>query len=233
MGLKVNTDTPNKKRTRVSFEYFLKHKYRNPQDDVVKAYVSPKLRFIYDHISLAANASILDVGCGNGTFTHYFGEKYKNTYCMDASMFQLRDNSCKKRICGDAYNLPFADSSFDIVFSANLLHHLDEPLRGMEEMKRVSRKFLVFVEPNIYYPPMLIFSLLVKAERGTLNSCMKRWKNMAKNLNLKIIGSSITGMITQQNTPSFLVPLLKYFDKNFIFGAYCVIVCEIQDKKVS
>lgn len=39
----------------------------------------------------------------------------------------------------DMHRLPFADSSFDMVMSAHLLEHLNDPERGLAEMTRVLR----------------------------------------------------------------------------------------------
>jgi demethylmenaquinone methyltransferase/2-methoxy-6-polyprenyl-1,4-benzoquinol methylase len=39
----------------------------------------------------------------------------------------------------DMHHLPFADKSFDMVMSAHLLEHLDDPERGLAEMTRVLR----------------------------------------------------------------------------------------------
>ncbi len=38
---------------------------------------------------------------------------------------------------GDAYHLPFADKSFDLVCLSNSLHHFQEPEKVVSEMKRV------------------------------------------------------------------------------------------------
>jgi len=68
--------------------------------------------------------------------------------------------------------LPFADASFDIVYSANVLEHTEDPLRVLEEAVRVLRPggILHFEMPNFlsYYeghymvpqPPILWRSLL-------------------------------------------------------------------------
>ncbi len=38
---------------------------------------------------------------------------------------------------GDAKRLPFADGSFDVVFSNTILHHIEEPVRLLAEARRV------------------------------------------------------------------------------------------------
>ena len=60
--------------------------------------------------------------------------------------------------CGDAASLPFRDASFDLVFEANLLHHVSDANAVIGEMHRVSRKYVVLLEPNRYNPLMFAFS---------------------------------------------------------------------------
>lgn len=207
-------------------EYFERHRYRNPEEKVVAAYVLPKLKFILNNIILRNEPKILDVGCGNGTFTHYFQKIYKQVYGADASIFQLKTNNSSKLLCAGAYKLPFKDGSFDLVFSANLFHHLENPVLALQEMKRVSKRYLAFIEPNRLNPLMYLFSLLVSEEKGVRRSSLGIWKRISRRLNLNIVNSVTTGMITQQNTPPILVPLLRHFDFNFIFGAYSILLCE-------
>lgn len=51
---------------------------------------------------------------------------------------------------GDAYSIPFANGAFDLVCAFGVFHHLEDPNLAMEEMKRVSRKFLYFSDSNNY-----------------------------------------------------------------------------------
>jgi ubiquinone/menaquinone biosynthesis C-methylase UbiE len=134
-------------------EYWEKERNRrSPSHPVIKAFAEPKVHYI--NRILASRGSrkfnemtLLDVGCGNGFFTYYFEPIY-DTYGIDYSEFMLSINPCKKRACGSATDLPFAENSFDIVFCSNLLHHLEEPIDAVREMRRVSRKYVVLSEPT-------------------------------------------------------------------------------------
>jgi SAM-dependent methyltransferase/uncharacterized protein YbaR (Trm112 family) len=50
-------------------------------------------------------------------------------------------------ICCDVEELPVRDRQFDLVLAHHSLHHLANPLRGLQEMARISRKHCVFSEP--------------------------------------------------------------------------------------
>src|SRR5687768_10176342 len=106
-------------------EYFSGVKYRGPDHPVVSAYADPKIGFIRSHVPLTG--AILDLACGNGIFTGRLSTEGATVTGLDFSLHLLRQNPSGRLTCGDATNLPFADESFDLVFEANLLHHVEEP----------------------------------------------------------------------------------------------------------
>ena len=206
-------------------EYFEKHKYRNPAGYLVKAFAAPKIEFIKKQGCFKGdNIKILDVGSGNGTFSHYFREFTDHLVCVDYSEQLLTANSVTSKARANAYQLPFRDNQFDVVFEANLLHHVDNPCRVIKEIRRCSREYVVLIEPNRYNPFMFIFSLLVKAERGVRISSMGKWMRTLTGMDIENIAGMTTGMITQERTPAFLVPVLKLFDFNFFLGEYIILI---------
>ncbi|AFM99011.1 hypothetical protein EHEL_091160 [Encephalitozoon hellem ATCC 50504] len=95
---------------------------------------------------------VLDAGCGNGRSFLVPGIVGLD-YCFDL----LRDARATRNhglVRGDVLDMPFCDSSFDLVLSVGVIHHLsthDRRLRAMEEMKRVLKdggKALVYVWAN-------------------------------------------------------------------------------------
>ena len=115
---------------------------RYPNHPVVEAFVIPKINFISKNINLFKKTSLLDVGCGNGFFTYHFN-KLCDVVGLDFSEQMLKINPHLNLIKGDAENLPFNNNSFDIVFCSNLLHHLKNPEIAINEMKRVSKKYII------------------------------------------------------------------------------------------
>src|SRR3989338_1126199 len=117
--------------------YFERHKYRNPDDYVVKAFVTPKIKFMQNNGCFRGKGiNILDVGSGNGTFSWYFREYAEEIVCLDYSEQLLRLNAARMKARADIYQLPFRDGQFDLVFEANVLHHLDNPYSALKEMHR-------------------------------------------------------------------------------------------------
>jgi len=82
---------------------------------------------------------VLDVGCGLNPLKHVFKDSVVGV--------DLALNS-KADIIADAYHLPFRDKSFDYVVSVEVIEHLKEPDKFIEELKRVSRRYIVVSTAN-------------------------------------------------------------------------------------
>lgn len=100
--------------------------------------------------------TILDVGCGNGIITNVLGQNYDVT-ALDRSSEALKFVETKK-INSSADAIPLKDSSFDMVFSSELLEHLpDKVLDGtIKEIKRISNKYIFITVPNDENPDKLL-----------------------------------------------------------------------------
>lgn len=201
--------------------YWKKSGYRGPTHPVVTAYVRPKLDLIESVLPLARR-SVLDVGCGPGLFTHHIERRARRVVGTDRSAWMLDQTRGLECVQADAADLPFDDDSFDVAFEANLLHHVDDPAAVVGEMARVAREAVVLIEVNRLNPVMFLYSLVNPAERGGLHSSRRSLIRLLEEAGLEIVRFWTTGMISQNHTPGFLVPLLKMFDFNFPFGEYHV-----------
>ncbi len=216
-------------------EHWKATRYRGPYDPVFRAYAEPKLKLIQNVLNLE-DKSVLDVGCGPGNFTVLLAELAGQVTGCDSSEHMLQKAAELHGMDfrqGDATNLPFDDDSFDIAFEANLLHHTDRPKKVLDEMVRVAKSAIVLIEPNACNPVMFAFSLLIPAERGGLKSTRSFIESLARQAGAKIIGHWTTGMISQNNTPSFLVPMLRFFDRDFPFAEYQVLAATLDKEKTS
>ena len=200
-------------------------KRREPNHPVVKAFAQPKVNFLKKYTSLSNDFTLLDVGCGNGYFTHYLAKLYDVTG-LDFSKEMLNQNSHHKLVQGDAENLPFKNSSFDIVFCSNLLHHLADPKIAIKEMIRVSNKYIILSEPNRNNPLMYLFGLLKKEENGLLKINKKYLNRICIDQNLEPIKILTSGFIFPNKTPNFplLIFILKLFDLNSFLGSYITVI---------
>jgi len=192
-------------------------KRRHPSHKVIEAYVIPKINEIRKIIFIDKKTTLLDVGGGNGFFSYYFDE-ICDTTSIDYSERMIKLNPIKKKYVMDANNLKFDDNSFDIVFCHALLHHVDHIQKVIKGMKRVSKKYVVILEPNRNNPLMFMFSLIVKEENKALRFSLSYLKKHIESCGLNIISSFSYGLIVPNKTPKILLPFFKYFDIKFPFG---------------
>lgn len=101
------------------------------------------------NLDLKPGEYLLDIGCGKGEDAKIFACEYGlNVSAID--VYQHEDIDSIKQIkfsIGSIYKIPYPDSTFDIVFLHDVLHHIDEEhqdyknhLLGLKEVKRVLKK---------------------------------------------------------------------------------------------
>ena len=198
---------------------------RAPDHPVVRQYVLPKIMRIRRTLSLRPGTRLLDVGCGNGFFSQPFSQ-ICDTVGVDFSQKMLARNPIPQKVLMDASKLSFQDLSFDVVFCHALLHHVENPDLILQEMRRVSRKYVVVLEPNRNNPLMFLFSALVPEERKALAFSPDYLKKMLEKNKLKVTEAFSHGMTVPNKTPSFLLPLTRLLDFNQPWGMTNVLIAE-------
>ena len=87
----------------------------------------------------------LEVGCGRGSLSAYFSDAGYATTLLDLSpaVIEIARNIFAANeliaefVVGDAEQLPFADASFDVLFSIGLLEHMSDPATTLREQVRI------------------------------------------------------------------------------------------------
>ncbi len=113
---------------------------------MVRRRLDPNGAFFLSH--LKPGIRVLDCGCGPGTITRDIAKQVSPGEVtgadFNADQLALATREAKAQGIANVefreasvYDLPFADDSFDAVFSHALLEHLKEPVKAAIEMKRV------------------------------------------------------------------------------------------------
>lgn len=96
---------------------------------------------------LGLGGSLLDVGCGDGMLMSRVAPLFDRVVGVDAdaSAIGLAAGKLRGRANCEArhvasYDLPFADETFDVVTSADVIEHLKDPGQHLREITRVLRR---------------------------------------------------------------------------------------------
>jgi SAM-dependent methyltransferase len=196
---------------------------RAPDHPMVRKIVASKLNAISAHVPL--HGKILEIGCGNGHFSYWLS-KTANVVASDFSYEMLRINPVRQKVVMDGRYLGFFDNSFDIVMSSQLLHHVDDPSYVISEMKRVSKKYIVIIEPNRNNPLMLLLALTQRSERKAIRFSRGYMERLARQNGFQNIRIFSHGCLPPNKTPALLAPLAKYVECCHPIGLDIVVIAE-------
>ena len=105
-----------------------------------------KVLELLDYLSLPPGAKVLELGYGPGNTAHQLVQREFSLYGVDISDYfcQLATKRCQevpkakvKLEVGDAENLRYKDNYFDCVIGIGFLQYIKNPLRCLQEARRV------------------------------------------------------------------------------------------------
>ena len=125
--------------------------------------------------NLLQGKSVIDVGCGDGTYTAGLFEGGADSVLGVEPGAEAVEVARKKntavvgrvpefRVC-NAYDLESLGRTFDVAVVRGVIHHIPDPLRGIRQMCKVAKDILV-VEPNGYNPVLKIIERLSPYHRA-------------------------------------------------------------------
>jgi SAM-dependent methyltransferase len=113
---------------------------------------------------LPPQSPVLEVGCGDASFTQELAKYSPEVTAIDISSAQIEEN--KSRFGGITFlqhdvaeKFPFADNSFNAIWCSEVLEHLFDPAFALREMHRVMKpggKLLVTVPYHGRFKNVLI-----------------------------------------------------------------------------
>ena len=104
----------------------------------------------------AAPESVLDVGCGEGVLTVEWAERLGDGRVVGIDLedpklraeWEKRARPNLEFRVEEATRLSFADGEFDMASATEVLEHLPQPERTVDEMARVARRWLLVSVPR-------------------------------------------------------------------------------------
>jgi len=103
---------------------------------------------------LEVGNNLLEIGCGPGYSTMRIRQWHSvsNLIAGDPEPTLLRraslNNPDTLLICESVYGLPHPDNAFDVIIMLEVLEHLSDPPRALEELRRVSRNYVLLSTPR-------------------------------------------------------------------------------------
>ncbi len=90
--------------------------------------------------------TVLNVGAGTGSYEP--PDRDVTAVEPSAVMRAQRPAGSAPCVAASAENLPFADQSFDAAMAFSTVHHWQDPIAGLREMRRVARRVVVFTHDD-------------------------------------------------------------------------------------
>lgn len=195
-----------------------------------------ELRLLFDFLDVGRVERMLEIGCGNAFGSVLFSDKANKIVATDLPNYNLAThtiglNNAARLIQSlnisnilllacQAEELPFADESFDLLFSTCVLEHVNNKKEVINEMKRVLKKsgIVIAIVPNFMErlsAPLHFYPYLFK--RGIIYF-------------LKLLGFSINNKkntvvankeAKQLNLPLPLIKRVKKFSKDYPNFPFC------------
>ncbi len=131
------------------------------------------------HLEGIPRGIVLDAGCGTGIYFEVLAAHAEELDAVDASedMVRTAREYCERvglsnvhPEVGSVESLPYEDGRFDVAVACDLLHHVENLDKALDEICRVLKPgghFLVF-EPNVCNPLMFLAHALPAEERRAL-----------------------------------------------------------------
>jgi ubiquinone/menaquinone biosynthesis C-methylase UbiE len=114
-------------------------------DDEIRIAGSQYFDIVDDSI-LNKNTTVLDLGCGSGRWTKFIADKVKLVEAIDPSQavfsaYQTNIKESNVRITqASVSNIPFEDSTFDLVICLGVLHHIPDTQQALIDVVKKLKK---------------------------------------------------------------------------------------------
>jgi demethylmenaquinone methyltransferase/2-methoxy-6-polyprenyl-1,4-benzoquinol methylase len=112
-------------------------------DELHKEEQLKKLQIIKQNTGIRTTDFLLDVGCGTGISTVFWGCKAVGIDPSEGLLSQAKPAENIQFIKAGAEDIPFRDNEFDWVIAITSVHNFENIDQGLDEMKRVGKKKFV------------------------------------------------------------------------------------------
>lgn len=115
-----------------------------------------RLAMLHEAAPLMGKRVLVD-GCGIGAYVEHIGRFTPSVFGLDIEVERVREGAAlgvRGLMAGVCERLPFADASFDVVFSHEVLEHVQDDREACREIARVLRpggRAVIFAPNRLYF----------------------------------------------------------------------------------
>ena len=197
----------------------------SPLHPAIAADAKLVITLLKQHIPIDKDTRLLEVGCGWGLFTFHLDHEC-NVLGIDTSREMLQRNPIDRTLLMDVQDLQFDGGTFDVVFAHDMLHHVSDLDKAVREMARVSKRYVVIVEPNILNPANAIIGIAMEEERKAHRFTLRRLGQLVIRNGLRPIHRRTYGIAIPFLTPRMLVPIQRALSFAQPFGLEHLVIAE-------
>lgn len=148
---------PQQSIERVSGNYQDKYHTKNPISRFLVEHFFQQFRAILQSLDIGSAPDICEVGCGEGELLKNLHSIFPHamlTACdISNEVIETAGEYCQgipvNFSTQDAEDLgDYPDSTFDLVICSEVLEHLDHPGKGLKQLTRISRRYLLVSVPD-------------------------------------------------------------------------------------
>jgi len=162
---------------RLTTDNYKKHKSDNP---LQRFFIQNFYKTLLEEARSVHPKHILDVGCGEG-FTleklhaNDIGEELVGIDFLETAIaIGKKEHPYLDLRQGNIYDIPFDSNSFDLVICSEVLEHLEDPVRALDELHRVANTYVLLSVPN---EPFFLLSNFLRGKN------LKRFGNDIEHIN--------------------------------------------------
>ncbi|MEL6062496.1 MULTISPECIES: class I SAM-dependent methyltransferase [unclassified Methylobacterium] len=171
---------------------------------------------------LPRNATVLDVGCGDGTIAGLCRTIRPDIHIEGIDVL-VRPSTVIPVSAFDGQVLPFPDRSWDVVTFIDVLHHTENPGQLLREASRVARQYVIIKDHlsqnSIDRLSLSLMDWIGNAPHGVVLTynyqSLKQWKTLFSNAKLIVDTETV-------DVPLYVFPL------NVIFGRKLHVVTRLR-----
>ena len=114
-------------------------------------YIDNRLGKIVGYCEAAKPASLLDIGCGEGTLLNELSTKLKGTKLYGTDVYTQNPEKWSYQVSDITRRIEFEDNTFDVVVLGEVIEHVPDPDFVLGEISRVLKpggRLIVQVKTN-------------------------------------------------------------------------------------